>query len=437
MLELKDRSACSTTRCSAPRPTARQSSSPARRRPPASWRGPRWCCCGRRGPIRRCCRSRRGRDVRLCVLGPLARPGPGGLARRLFEPRQPPPRAGGHAARRHPRALARGGLRPRLRLRPRRRRGRDRRGGGARRAGATHVVLFLGEPHEWSGEFGGAGRPAAARRPAPAGRGGAPGEPGGEARRLRHRRAGAAHPARGRGGGRRALLDGARSAPSPARRSPTSSPGSPTPSGRLSHGLPFADGITSGFDTRRRGPTGRRCRWCRARPRGGSATTGAPTTSASAPAGRRPTPSARAIPTRPSPSRTGRSTRGGCRPRAATPLTASVAGDQHRQPRRHRDGAPLLSGHGLRGAGAAAARPARPPAGDARARRVGDARLHRHAGDAREVRPRLPRPAGGSGPTATRRRTPTGSSSSSTRARRSTRSSASATRLACSFTLVP
>ena len=33
-------------------------------------------------------------------------------------------------------------------------------------------------------------------------------------------------------------------------RSPTSSPGSPSPSGRLSHGLPIADGITSGFDTR-------------------------------------------------------------------------------------------------------------------------------------------------------------------------------------------
>ena len=120
-------------------PTASRRSSPARRPPTASWRGPRWCCCGRRGRTRPCCRSRPRRTCALCVLGPLARPGPGGLARRLLEPRQPPPRAGDDAARRDQAALAGRDLCPRLRLR---RRGGDRRaargaprGGGAGRAG--------------------------------------------------------------------------------------------------------------------------------------------------------------------------------------------------------------------------------------------------------------------------------------------------------------
>ena len=74
---------------------------------------------------------------------------------------------------------------------------------------ATHVVLFLGEPHDWSGEFGDAGGAAAAVRPAPARRAGAPGQPRREAHRLRHRRPGAAHSGGGRGERRRHLLDGA------------------------------------------------------------------------------------------------------------------------------------------------------------------------------------------------------------------------------------
>ena len=104
-----------------PRPRRRRCL-PARRPPTAIWRRPRWCCCGRPGRTRRCCRSRPTADVRLCVLGPLADQEPGGLGRRLLEPRQPPSRAGDDAARGDQAALAGGGLRARLRLRLSRRR---------------------------------------------------------------------------------------------------------------------------------------------------------------------------------------------------------------------------------------------------------------------------------------------------------------------------
>ena len=108
-------SASSTTRCAGtgrrPRGGAPRR---ARRRPTASWRGPRWCCCGRRGPTRRCCRSRR--TARLCVLGPLADQDPedwlgaySSHGNRHLE-RVTTPLAG------HPAALAGGGLRPGVRL---------------------------------------------------------------------------------------------------------------------------------------------------------------------------------------------------------------------------------------------------------------------------------------------------------------------------------
>ena len=303
---------------------------------------------------------------------------------------------------------------------------------------ATHVVLFLGESAQVERRIGDAGRAAPALSPAPAGRARAPGQPPGQADRLHHRRPGAAHPARGRGGRRRDLLGGASSAASPATPSPTSSPGPAARPARLSHGLPIADGITSGFDSRQarvdrpavpvvRGSAARRQRdhWCAyylglgARwpaayyfGEGYSYTTFALSDwSLDAPHALR------------------RRRHAGHRQRP---------GDQHRRPRRHRDGASLLPGHGLRGAGAAPAGTPRPPAGDARARRVGDALLHGHARRCWPSTAAIPRPARGSGPTGTRRRTPTGCSWSSTRGRRSTPSSASATRPACSlFTLVP
>ena len=244
------------------------------------------------------------------------RPGPGGLARRLLEPRQPPPRAGDHAARRHPPALAGGDLRPRLRLRRRDAEARDRRGGGARRGGDARRRLPR-RAARMERRVGDAGGAAPALRPAPAGRGGARG-------RTRRRRSSSSSPPAGRCTSRARSRrpptpsSGRRTpAASPARRSPTSSPGSPTRAAASPTGCPSPTGSPRASTPGRRGPTAPRSRSSPARRRGGSATTGAPTTSASGRAGRRPTPSARAIPTRPSPSRTARSTAGGCRSRKA------------------------------------------------------------------------------------------------------------------------
>ena len=64
-------------------------------------------------------RGRRGASLRARAA---RGPGPRGLARRLLEPCQPPPRAGHDAARRDPQALAGRGLRPWRRLRRRGRR---------------------------------------------------------------------------------------------------------------------------------------------------------------------------------------------------------------------------------------------------------------------------------------------------------------------------
>ena len=61
-------------------------------------------------------RGRRGASLRARAA---RGPGPRGLARRLLEPCQPPPRAGHDAARRDPQALAGRGLRPWRRLRSR------------------------------------------------------------------------------------------------------------------------------------------------------------------------------------------------------------------------------------------------------------------------------------------------------------------------------
>ena len=94
---------------------------------------------------------------------------------------------------------------------------------------------------------------------------------------------------------------------------------------------------------------------------------------------------------------------GSFRLRGARRSTASVRVTNTGSRAGHRDGASLLPGHGLRGAGAAAPRAARPPAGDARSGGVRRRHLHGDAGDARQVRPRLggrqaglarPRPGG-------------------------------------------
>ena len=199
-------------------------------------------------------RGRRGASLRARAA---RGPGPRGLARRLLEPCQPPPRAGHDAARRDPQALAGRGLRPRLRLR--------------RRRAAT----------------AGPCANSCAKRPRP---------PRSPARRRTScsssasRTRGAVSRRRWRSRGCPSSSAGSSSwcaGRTPARSSSSSSPpagrstsraeveanadaifwtahlgtfagdaiadilaGIVSPTARLSHGLPFADGITSGFDTR-------------------------------------------------------------------------------------------------------------------------------------------------------------------------------------------
>ena len=186
-------------------------------------------------------------DARVCVLGPLADQDPedwlgaySSHGNRHLE-RVTTPLAG------HPAALAGGApmrgaatMRPRTRGRSRRRRRRLR---GRRMSSlprrAARVERGVGD----------AGRPAAAGGAAAAGRAVRRANAGGEARRLRHGGAGAARSARGRGERRRDLLDGARGQ---LRGDAIGDilAGVASPTARLSHGLPMADGITSGFDTR-------------------------------------------------------------------------------------------------------------------------------------------------------------------------------------------
>ncbi len=161
------------------------------------------------------------------------------------------------------------------------------------------------------------------------------------------------------------------------------------PTARLSHGLPIGDGITSGFDTRAArvdrpavpvvpGSASRRQRhhWCAyylglgARwPAAYSFGEGYSYTSF-------------ALSDWSLDDRTLSAS-------AGATLTARVRVTNTGDRAGHGDGASLLSGHGLRGAGSAPAGAPRPPAGDAGARRGGDAVVHRNGGDARQVRPRF------------------------------------------------
>ena len=435
MLDLKERSACSTSRCPGPSLTAREASRRARRRPT---RGAGAGVGGDAAPDS----ARPGGAAdpgatarRVCVLGPLADQDPEDWLGAYSSHAKPPPGAGDDAARGHPRALARGDLRPRLRLR---RRGRRRRaeiarsGGGAGRGRDAHPAL----PRR-AARRGAASWRRWPIRGCPSSSGGwsrrCGREPRREARRLRDRRAGAPHSGRSRGGRRRAFLDGAhrhfrrrsdRRHPCRAcatrRRACRTACQSPTGSPRAS---------TRG----RRGSTGRRCRWC-----AGSAARrqrhhwcayylglGARWPAAYyfgegysyttfelsdwaliATHGCR----LRAADAR---RRSVRVTNTGSRPGTETVhLYYQDMVCEERVPR-------LLErlGHQQATLGPG---------------RVRDARLRGRAGDAGEVRPRPRRRAAGLARPRPGGRTPTGCSSSSTRGRRSTRSSASATRLACS-----
>jgi hypothetical protein len=143
----------------------------------------------------------------------------------------------------------------------------------------------------------------------------------------------------------------------------------------------------------RRGPIGRPFRSCRAPHPAANATIGAPTTSASEHAGRRPTTSAKATPTALLSSPNGPIDNRTLSVSAGTPVVASVKVTNTGRRAGDRDGAPLLSGHGVRGARAAPPRALGAPAGDARSRSVRDAQLHGHGRVAVQVRPG---PRGGS-----------------------------------------
>ena len=138
-----------------PRPRCR-CCSPAPPPPTATWRRPRWCCLRptRPDPAVLPIPTAAG-EVRLCVLGPLAR--------------RSSRRTGSAPIRATPTAISSGSRR---RLRgsgstgrtasyargcdyddARRRAAHAPREAAALAREATHVVLFLGEPHKWSGEL--------------------------------------------------------------------------------------------------------------------------------------------------------------------------------------------------------------------------------------------------------------------------------------------
>ena len=368
-------------------------------------------------------------------------PAAGGLARRLLEPRQPPSRPGHDAARRDQAALARRDATPAAATTTSTATtGEALPASSARRPTAaalareaTHVVLL---PRRVA-TSGAANRRRSPSRGCRKSSGGwcelvRRANPDAKLDRLRHRRPGAAHPARDRGERRRDLLDGAprelrrrrhrrhpRGGLQPDRRGSRTACRSPTGSPRASTRAQArvdrpAVPVVPGSASRRQ-----RHHWCAyylglgARwPAAYTFGEGYSYTSLRA---------LRLVARRGARSRSAAGTHG----------HRQRPGHQHRQPRRHRDRAPLLSGHGLRGAGAAPAGAARPPAGDARPRRVARRSPSRSRRRCWRNTAAIPRPGRASGPTAIRRRTPTGCSWSSTRARRSTPSSASATRRAC------
>ena len=236
--------------------------------------------------------------------GAARRPGPGGLARRLLEPREPAPRAGDDAARGDPAALAGRALCAGVRLCVRGR-GGDRGGGGGGCGGDACRRLPRRAARMERG-VGGAGRSAAAGGAAAAGRSGCAGRtpgrsssssspPGGRCIfRARSRRAPT------RSSGRRTW------AATRGRRSGTSWPGWRARRRGSRTDCRWRTGSPRASTRGRRGSTGRRCRWWPGRRGGGSGTTGAPTISGSGRGGRRPTGSARGIRTRASRFRTGR-----------------------------------------------------------------------------------------------------------------------------------
>ncbi len=118
-----------------------------------------------------------------------------------------------------------------------------------RRRGATHVVLFLGEPHEWSGESATLAEPrlpAAQRRLVERVRAAAP-----AAKLVVFVTAGRAlHIPRAVEEAADALFWTAHTGSFAGEVIAEILSGACNPSARLSHGLPIADGITSGFDTR-------------------------------------------------------------------------------------------------------------------------------------------------------------------------------------------
>ena len=344
--------------------------------------------------------------VRLCVLGPLAHQDPedwvgaySSHANRHLD-RVTTPLAG---IRRH---WPDGGLRARLRLRLRRRRRRvgDRRAVSEQRREAaeaarlareaTHVVLFLGERHKWSGESATLAEPRlppVQRRLVQKVRRANP-----RAKLIVFVTAGRAlHIPREVEENADAIFWTAHLGTFAGDAIADILAGVASPTARLSHGLPIADGITSGFDSRQAridrppvpvvpGSQARRQRhhWCAyylglgARwPAAYCFGEGYGYTSFALSDW----------------SLSGRSLSAA----AGTSITASVRVTNTGSRSRHRDGAPLLPGHGVRGARPAAPGAARPPAGDARPGRVRDAVLHGHPGDARQVRPRPRcRPAG-------------------------------------------
>ena len=317
---------------SAPPPTASRSCSPAPRPPTAIWRRPRWSCCGRPGRTRPCCRSRPrpARCASACSGRSRTRTPRTGSA----PTRATPTTISSGSRRRSPGSAGTGRTRPTRAAATTTSTGGDRRAmreqlreaaaAAALARDATHVVLFLGEPHKWSGESATLAEPRLPYHPAPARASWCAGP-------TPARSSSSSSPPAGRCTSRRRSRrtptpsSGRRtSAASPATPSPTSSPASAARPRGSRTGCRSPTGSPPASTRGRRGSTGRPCRWCRARPRGGSATTGAPTTSASAPAGRRPTTSAKATPTPPSSSPTGRSTPARSRSRPARALTASV-----------------------------------------------------------------------------------------------------------------
>ena len=322
-------SASSTTRCSGTAPD-REAGAPRRpdRPPTATSPAPRSSCCARSGPTRPCCRSRprptsasassaRSR-TRIPRTGSAPTPATPTATSSGSRPRSPASASRWPEARLRPRLRLRRSTDDRRRCRSCARRPKARR--AARRTSCSSSASRTMERRvrrRW---------PSRGCRCSSAGWSSPCAAPTrGEARRLRHRRPGAAHPARGRGERRRPLLDRParhlrrrRHRRHPRRGLHPDRPPLARPADRRRHhlGLRHAPGAH-----RPAGGAG----GARARPRGASATTGAPTTSASAPAGRRPTTSARAIPTPPSRSPTGRSTAARSRSRPAAPSPPASA----------------------------------------------------------------------------------------------------------------